>query len=234
MDEQVFIVARRSPINLLFSLHPQCQAGDSGDDAMNGRDSESVSSSRVHLRLVTKDDKNSDVEVFLAIPSDAKILRELILEAEAIEAWYGLNAYSSFIKKNGRRPDRTQAATIGRLLGGRVEAEDGTMQPALTESDREVLRGIRSRRRAASRRYDHILRLREAIAALSENEDDPADVIGTGSCLLNESAISAQLDMALCWLIESLRNGMAGKRKLAPQVCSLLSPKASRIATRYG
>ena len=74
------------------------------------------------------------------------------------------------------------------------------MQPPLTKADRKVLQGIRSRRKAASRRYDHILRLRDAIAALSENEDDPAEVRGTGSCLLDEPAISAQLDSALCWL----------------------------------
>lgn len=183
---------------------------------MNGADSESVSSSRVHLRLVTKDDKDTDVEVFLAISSDSEVLRELILEADAIEAWYGLNAYSSFIKKNGRRPDPTQAATIGRLLGGRVKADDGTLQPELTESDRQVLRGIRSRRRAASRRYDHILRLTEAISALSKNEDDPAEVIGAGSCLLNETAISAQLDMALCWLSRFAEEWHGRKKETRP------------------
>jgi hypothetical protein len=167
---------------------------------MGNRDSESVSRSRARLRLVSKDEKDGTVEVFLSVPSDAKILRELMVEAEAIEAWYGLNAYSSFIKTNGKRPDRKQAEAIGRLLGGRVAADDGSMQPPLTKTDRELLRGIKSRRKAASRRYDHILRLRDAIAVLSENEDDPAEIIGTGSCLLNERAISAQLDVALCWL----------------------------------
>jgi hypothetical protein len=167
---------------------------------MNKRDSDSVSSSRVHLRLVAKDEKDNPVEVFLSAPPDATFLHELIAEADAIEAWYGSNSYTSFIKKHGRRPDRKQAATIGQLLGGRVKADDGTLQPPLTEADREVLRGIKSRRRAASRRYDHILRLTTAIAALSENEDDPADVIGTGSCLLDEAAIGATLDNALMWL----------------------------------
>jgi|SRR5215831_12229115 len=161
---------------------------------MNKRDSKSVSSSRAHLRIVCKVENDRPTEV------NAKLLLKLILEAEAIEAWYGPNAYSRFIKKYGRRPDRKQAAVIGRLLGGRVEADDGSMQPPFTKVDKEVLRGVRSRRKAASRRYDHILRLRDAIAALCENEDDPADVIGAGSCLLDEPAISAQLDIALCWL----------------------------------
>ena len=127
----------------------------------------------------------------------AEVLRALIAEADIIEAWYGENLYSSFIKKHGRRPNREQAATIGRLLGGQVEDDDGNMQPPLTG---EAAHRIEACRKAASRRYDHILRLRQAIAALAENEDDPADVIGTGSCLLNKDAIAAQLDVALGWL----------------------------------
>lgn len=126
--------------------------------------------------------------------------RLLIAEAEYLEACYGPNPYSAFLRKHQRRPDRDQASTIGRLLGGRVRASDGTMQPPLSTADKQVLRGIKSRRQAASRRYSHILRLKDAIAALSENEDDPAEVIGRGSCLLNEAQISEQLDIALCWL----------------------------------
>jgi hypothetical protein len=131
--------------------------------------------------------------------------RELVAEAESLEAWYGPNAYSTYLRKHGKRPSREEAATIGRLLGGQVGADDGTMQPPLTRADRAVLRAIKARRAAASRRYDHILRLQEAIAALSENEDDPADVIGEGSCLLNEPAISAQLGIAVCWLTRFAR-----------------------------
>jgi hypothetical protein len=158
--------------------------------------------SRVHLRLVSsEEDKQDRAEVLLKPPPpNSKSIGELMMEAEAIEIWHGLNAYSDFIRKHGRRPDRKQAATIGRLLGGRVAADDGSMQPPLSKADRDVIRDIKARRKAASRRYDHILRLRNAIAALSENEDDPAEVIGHGSCLLDGPAISAQLDIALCWL----------------------------------
>ncbi len=126
--------------------------------------------------------------------------RDLRSEIEAIEAWYGPNAYCSYLRKHGRRPKPEEAASIGRLLGGRVEADDGSMQPPLNDSDRAVIRGIKSRREAFARRYDHIMRLRTAIAALAENEDDPAAVIGDGSCVLNELEIDAQLDIALCWL----------------------------------
>lgn len=126
--------------------------------------------------------------------------RDLRAEIEAIEAWYGPNAYCSYLRKHRRRPGPEEAASIGRLLGGRVQADDGTMQPPLNESGKATLRGIKSRRQAYARRYDHIMRLKTAIAALAENVDDPADVIGEGSCVLAESEIDAQLDSALCWL----------------------------------
>jgi hypothetical protein len=41
------------------------------------------SRSQVHLRLVSKEDDNSSVELFLDIPDDAEVLRALIAEAEA-------------------------------------------------------------------------------------------------------------------------------------------------------
>jgi hypothetical protein len=156
---------------------------------------------RGHLRLIGCEAEDSAVVIPLndaaAQTSDRRLLRS---EAEAIQAQYGKNVYSEYLLRHGRRPDREEAAAIGRLLGGRVRAADGSMQPPLTAADRQVLRGIKSRRKAASRRYEHILRLRDAIAALSENEDDPADVIGDGSCLLDNPEIGSQLDIALCWL----------------------------------
>jgi hypothetical protein len=121
-------------------------------------------------------------------------------EAEALEARYGPNAYSNFLKKYARRPSREKAATIGRLLGGRVKADDGSMQPPLTAADRRVLRGIKSRRKAFARRYEQISRLKHAIAVLAENMDDPAKVFGDGSCVLDDPTIDANLDIALNWL----------------------------------
>lgn len=131
---------------------------------------------------------------------DLQAARTLWTEVEALEAWYGPNAYSSYLRKHGRRPSRDEAAGMGRLLGGRVQADDGSMQPPLNAADRNVLKGIKSRRKAYARRYDHIMRLKTAIAALAENEDDPANVIGDGSCVLDPSEIDAKLDSALCWL----------------------------------
>lgn len=61
--------------------------------------------------------------------TDFDAIRELRVEAEAIEATYGANPYSAYLRKHGRRPSKEEAAGIGRVLGGRVRAEDGTMQP---------------------------------------------------------------------------------------------------------
>ena len=146
----------------------------------------------------TKDNNSKEFNV-LAIDSAADSAR-IRSEAKAIEAHYGKNPYSDYLFRYGKRPSVNEAATIGRLLGGRVAASDGSLQPPLTKVDRKVLAAIKARRREASRRYDHILRLRDAIAALSQNEDDPADVIACGSVLLECPEISRQLDLALCCL----------------------------------
>ncbi|CDX59611.1 hypothetical protein MPL3365_30754 [Mesorhizobium plurifarium] len=53
----------------------------------------------------------------------------LAAEAAALDAWHGPNLYSSFLRKNGVRPDRDQAATIGLLMGTKVLASDGSRQP---------------------------------------------------------------------------------------------------------
>jgi len=58
-----------------------------------------------------------------------QIVSDLRAEAEGLEAEYGPNAYSQFLRRNGRRPDPSTAAAIGLLLGGRVKADDGSMQP---------------------------------------------------------------------------------------------------------
>ena len=66
---------------------------------MNGRDSDSVSSSRAHLRLVSIDEIDP-AQVLAAVPTlISSNFDALIAEAQAIEAWYGINAYSTFLKK---------------------------------------------------------------------------------------------------------------------------------------
>jgi hypothetical protein len=58
-----------------------------------------------------------------------RTIRDLRIEAEGLEAEFGPNPYSKYLRENGRRPDPATAATMGRWMGGRVTASDGTMQP---------------------------------------------------------------------------------------------------------
>jgi len=154
------------------------------------------------FRVVSGEGTKSDAVILpLGDASEAtKSKRLLMSEATALEAQYGKNAYSDYLLAHHKRPSAIEAATIGKLLGGRVEADDGSLQPPLNAADRVALRGIKSRRKAAAHRYDQILRLRSAIAALAANHDDPADVISGGSVLLECPEIGLHLDHALSWL----------------------------------
>lgn len=60
---------------------------------------------------------------------DLQSFRDLKIEAEGLEALYGPNLYSKYLKQFGRRPGPQAAAAMGRLMGGKVKADDGTMQP---------------------------------------------------------------------------------------------------------
>lgn len=131
---------------------------------------------------------------------DIQEVRELRIEGRTIEATYGPNAYSDYLRRHGRRPDRETAAAIGRLLGGQVKASDDTMQPSLSGKDRKALNEIRTRRRMAARRYQQLINLQNAIALLAEIDDDPATLVGSGSCVLDTPAVVAQIDFALSYL----------------------------------
>jgi hypothetical protein len=119
--------------------------------------------------------------------------------ADGVEAQYGKNTYSDFLRKHGRYPDKAQAAAIGKLLGGRVRASDGSLQPPLSKADREALKAIKQRRKDWSRRLDHVYRLESAISALAANEDSPEQVLSYFQDHAN-SAVLLQLEAAVSWL----------------------------------
>lgn len=124
-----------------------------------------------------------------------RVERELRSEAAALIERYGPNAYSEFILKHGRRPTRGQAATIGRLMGARVRAADGTLQP------KRLNRRKAKNSRSEGDYIDQILRFRCALANLAENEDDPADVIRYMDPLFGDvSVIREQLGHAVQWI----------------------------------
>ena len=152
---------------------------------------QSKKGNRSFLRLV-----ENDSEAIAQRPINA----DLLLEADKIEALNGSNPYSAFLRKHRRRPDRDQAAAIGRLLGGCVRASDGTMQPQLTTGEREAVRLIRKHRREWSQQMDHIHWTIAAITALAENHHEPICVLEYGSDAFSDPNISEKLDSALKWL----------------------------------
>lgn len=127
-------------------------------------------------------------------------VRELKTEAASIEASHGVNPYSTYLRTHRKRPDPDQAAAIGRLLAGQVKASDGTMQPSLSAADRKALKEVRARRKAASRRYEQLISLQNAIAMLADIDDDPATLVGAGSCVLDGPAVVAKINSALSYL----------------------------------
>ncbi|UYO42320.1 hypothetical protein KQX63_12940 [Rhodopseudomonas palustris] len=153
------------------------------------------------LKLVEKIEPNSAEVVVLEQPSDRALEKRLLLNsADTIEARIGKNAYSDYIRHHRRLPDPKEASTIGSLIGGRVRASDGTLQPLLSNADREWRRQVRSRRKEAARRYQQILRFRQAIVALAQNEDDPLELIAGDSVLFDVDEIAQNMDRALDWL----------------------------------
>lgn len=78
---------------------------------------------------------------------DLEAVRELLVEAEGIEATYGPNAYVDYLRKHHHRPAPDEAAAIGKLMGGRVRADDGKLHPPLTKK-------FKAERRARQEAFD--------------------------------------------------------------------------------
>jgi hypothetical protein len=155
---------------------------------------------------------------------------DLALEADQVEALNGPNAYSDFLRKHSRRPDCQQASAIGRLMGVRVRASDGSMQPVLTAGEREAIRSIKKRRKEWSRKISHIERTITAITALAENKDDPSTVIAYGAGVFLDNAMLEQMEFALNWLkrfAEESRRHDKGSRAKGPQLIGIYNQPTS-------
>ncbi len=142
------------------------------------------------------DDRPRSCVVALGNPQATKDLR---IEAESLTAEIGKNSYSEFLLKNGRRPDRTEAATIGRLLGRRVRAADGTLQPKLGKMARDAARDARRALEAEMRIDAELSRALDAVSFLAKNEIDPSPLIARISPVEAE-ALTAQIEKAVLWL----------------------------------
>lgn len=101
----------------------------------------------------------------------------LLLDAARLEANIGGNAYSDFLRKHQRRPDKDQASTIGRLIGGRVRADDGKLYPQLSKAERAAIQGIKKRRKEWERNFMNAARLELAVNAISEIDACPKELV---------------------------------------------------------
>ena len=121
-------------------------------------------------------------------------------EAAAIEAWYGGNAYSDFLKKHGCRPNPEQATAIGILIGARVKAADDRMYPIQTVAERKTQRIARLQAASEAECALEIHRLQKAISGLAANTRDPAELIDRLCPDIDEPGIREQLQDAIRWL----------------------------------
>jgi hypothetical protein len=155
----------------------------------------------VGLRLVISDGPGGSQESQVLEDNCAPVFNRgrFLAEATVIEAWYGRNPYSDFLRKYGRRPHPNQAATMGRLIGASVKASDGTMQPKGTSFQRTQLKEARQDVLAAAEIELNIQRLRAAVA-LAENTTDPREIIDALCPHLDEPEIRPNLNRALQWL----------------------------------
>ncbi|MDE1991673.1 MAG: hypothetical protein KGI75_04185 [Rhizobiaceae bacterium] len=87
------------------------------------------------------------------------------------------NAYTEYVEKHRKRPDRETAADIGRLLGGQVKADDGTMQPPKSKMQKDSEREARSLRKEEEGVRLQCRSITAAIGYLGYCKDDPAEVI---------------------------------------------------------
>jgi hypothetical protein len=142
-----------------------------------------------------------DIVDFAEAAARLRSERELQIEAKVLQESCGPNPYSDFLLKNGQRPSRKEAKTIGRLMGVRVRASDGTLQPQPTKVESSVARRARDCQQTEDDYVDQILRLRSALAKLSQNRGDPAVVIRYMDPLFgDDSVIREQIAHAVRWI----------------------------------
>ncbi|KRA63127.1 ParB/RepB/Spo0J family partition protein [Rhizobium sp. Root651] len=114
-----------------------------------------------------------------------KVAREAREEAEAAllqevaqhKLYHPANAYTDYIEKHKKRPDRETAAGIGKLLGCQVKAADGTMQPPKTKAQKASEQEARSLRKEEEAIRLQCRSVTSAVGYLANCTDDPVEVI---------------------------------------------------------
>lgn len=121
----------------------------------------------------------------------------LAIQAEVAEG--GSNAYTDFVLKHGKRPDRQTAADIGKLLGRQVKADDGSMQPPKSKAQKDADSVQRSADKAKSVLGGECARVALAVANLGANGLDPAQVAQSIDRWQRPTIVD-NLDRAVEWL----------------------------------
>ncbi|MDB5596272.1 MAG: hypothetical protein JWM36_3233 [Hyphomicrobiales bacterium] len=94
-------------------------------------------------------------------------------EGARFEQEKGANAFSGFLQKNGRYPNAEEAATIAKVDGKITPSADGQRHTPLRPDTKEG----RARKKQEAAWSNELWRVREALALLSCNEADPADLL---------------------------------------------------------
>jgi hypothetical protein len=132
------------------------------------------------------------------------------------------DAYTDFILKHGHMPDRSQAAAIGKLLGKRVRAADGSLQPPKSKSEKAAAKKTRRIDQDEETIDANLNRAIDAIALLAQNEGDPIALIHRMSPM-EQDEISENIEKAVKWLIRFsndwrsyVQNGIVQAQNAAP------------------
>jgi hypothetical protein len=121
----------------------------------------------------------------------------LLLDISGYERDHGPNAYTTYVRKHGKRPPPAEARAIGLVVGKRVKADDGRFYPKTTKAEREFERDQVRRSDEAGERLERSLRVRHAIATLAEVSVSPEKI---DIFYLDEREIATKLHAAVDWL----------------------------------
>jgi ParB-like chromosome segregation protein Spo0J len=101
----------------------------------------------------------------------------LLDEIRRYKLYHPANAYTDYVEKHRKRPDRNTASDIGRLIGGQVKADDGTMQPPKSQAQKQSEREAKSLRKEDEALRKQCRSITAAFGYLAFCKDDPKDVI---------------------------------------------------------
>ncbi len=100
------------------------------------------------------------------------------------------NAYTDYIEKNRKRPDKETAADIGRLLGGQVKADDGSMQPPKSKAQKVSEKKQKDARKEESNLRRQAYHAYISVCYLGQNHDDPEKLLH----LINEYELPRMIE----------------------------------------